>query len=310
MSTVRIATRGSDLALAQARGVAARIEAALGVSTELVVVRTRGDRRTDVPLWKIGGKALFVKEIEQALAERRADVAVHSAKDLPAGVAEGMALVAWPEREDPRDALVTREPGGSLAALPPGSKVGTGSLRRGALLRAARPDLEVHPLRGNVPTRIGRLEEGLDAVVLACAGMERLGLKERIDERLSPDVMLPAVGQGTLSLETRAGEALSEDLRALDDPDTALAARAERAFLARLEGDCTVPIAAHATRREDGLWRVRGLVALVDGTRIARAERDGVADSGLEAAGLAVAEEVLASGGDAILAAMRESPPS
>ena len=181
MSTIRLATRGSDLALTQSRAMAARIESELGAEVELVQIQTTGDRIQDVSLAKVGGKGLFVKEIEEALLDGRADIAVHSAKDLPAGVPEGLSLVAFPERADPRDALAGRESGMTLADLPEGARVGTGSVRRVALLRAYRPDLEIVPLRGNVPTRIRKLdEEPLDAIVLACAGLERLGLADRI----------------------------------------------------------------------------------------------------------------------------------
>ncbi len=184
MSTVRLATRTSDLALTQARLVAGMLEARLGVAPELVRLQTTGDRIQSVSLAKLGGKGLFVKEIEEALLEHRADLAVHSAKDLPAALPEGLELVAFPERADPRDALVARERGATLESLPRCARVGTGSVRRMAQLRALRPDLEVVPLRGNVPTRLRKLEsENLDAVILACAGLERLGLAERIDER-------------------------------------------------------------------------------------------------------------------------------
>ena len=177
------------MALTQARHIAARIEKELGCETELVVLRTTGDRIQDRSLAKIGGKGLFVKEIEEALLGGRADIAVHSAKDLPATVPEGLSLIAFPERADPRDALVGREPGTTLAGLREGARVGTGSVRRAALLRAYRPDLEIVPLRGNVPTRLRKIEEqSLDAIVLASAGLDRLGLSDRIGERISTDV--------------------------------------------------------------------------------------------------------------------------
>ena len=216
MSTVRLATRTSDLALTQARLVAGMLEARLGVATELVRLQTTGDRIQSVSLAKLGGKGLFVKEIEEALLEHRADLAVHSAKDLPAALPEGLELVAFPERADPRDALVARERGATLESLPRGARVGTGSVRRMAQLRALRPDLEVVPLRGNVPTRLRKLEsENLDAVILACAGLERLGLADRIDERLAPEAMLPAVTQGILAIEGRAGDAIARAAAAL-----------------------------------------------------------------------------------------------
>lgn len=302
MSLVRIATRGSDLALAQARHVAATLERRLGRATELVVIRTTGDRILDRPLAAIGGKGLFVKEIEEALLAREADLAVHSAKDLPAATPSGLAIVSYPEREDPRDALVARVRGTTLDALPHGARVGTGSARRGAQLRLHRPDLRIVPLRGNVPTRIRKLdEEGLDAVILACAGLVRLGLAARIDERIGTDRLLPAVAQGTLALEARAGEALADELATLGDALATGSALAERAFLVRLEGDCNVPLAAHATREGDGRWHVRGLVTTSDGAEIARGE---ARDADPARAGVDAAEAVLRAGGDRILAAL------
>jgi len=303
VSLVRIATRGSELALAQARAIAARVEAELGARTELVIVTTTGDRIQDRPLAAVGGKGLFVKEIEEALLEGRADLAVHSAKDLPARTPAGLALVAWPGREDPRDALVARARGAHLASLPRGARVGTGSVRRSAQLHAYRPDLAIVPLRGNVPTRLRKLEEeSLDAVVLACAGLARLGLADRIDERIAPEVLLPAVAQGTLALEARAGDALALDLAALTDPRAARSAAAERAFLVRLEGDCNVPLAAFAEDEPGGVLRVRGLVASLDGRTIVRGEARGADPA---ATGVAAAERVLTAGGGAVLAAAR-----
>jgi hydroxymethylbilane synthase len=307
MTVVRIATRGSDLALAQARYVAGRIERELGAETELVVLTTTGDRIQNVSLAKIGGKGLFIKEIEEALLDGRADVAIHSAKDLPAEIAPGLALAAFPERADPRDALVGREPETLLQTLPKGARVGTGSTRRRALLLALRPDLEIVPLRGNVPTRIAKLEsEDLAAVVLACAGLDRLSLSDSISERLSPDLLLPAVCQGMLALESRAGEALRDELSALSTPLNDAVVAAERGFLCRLGGDCTIPMAAHCEIDEQGALRARGLIASADGQRIARAERRGEA-ADAAAIGLDLAEAVLADGGDTILKELRES---
>lgn len=305
MSLVRIATRGSDLALAQARWVAARIEDALGIRTELVVVSTTGDRIQDVSLAKIGGKGLFIKEIEEALLGHEADVAIHSAKDLPGEIAEGCVLAAFPDRADPRDALVGREPGARLDALPEGARVGTGSTRRAALLRALRPDLRIVPLRGNVPTRIAKIEsQDLAAVVLACAGLDRLERSDAISERIATDAMLPAVCQGMLALEGRAGEALCEDLGVLTSTANANAVAAERGFLRRLGGDCTVPLAAHCEPLDGGDIRLRGLVASLDGERIARAERRGPAREA-ERIGTELAETVLAAGGSKILDELR-----
>ncbi len=305
MKLVRIATRGSDLALAQANWVAARIRGALSRECEIVVIKTEGDRIQDVSLAKIGGKGLFVKEIEEALLLDRADVAVHSAKDLPAQLAPGLTLAAFPERTDPRDALVARDPAMRLDDLPKGSRIGTGSTRRSALLRAHRRDLEIVPLRGNVPTRLAKLEsEALEGVIVACAGLERLGLADRISERISLDTMLPAVCQGTLALQTRADDALAGELAAIDDPAAALSVAAERSFLRRLEGDCTIPVAVHLEARPGAVIRVRGLVASLDGERVIRAEEEGVARDA-EAIGRRLAESVLSMGGAEILEELR-----
>lgn len=300
MRPLRIATRASRLALTQTQWAARRIEERLGVATELVPLRTTGDRLADVSLAKVGGKGLFVKELEEALLDGRADLAVHSAKDLPARLPDGLALVAFPERADPRDALATAGRFASLASLPAGARVGTGSTRRAAQLRAWRADLVIEPLRGNVPTRLERLAEGrFDAVILACAGLDRLGLAERIDERIAPERLLPAVGQGVLALEARAGGALAADLAALTDVDGARAFAAERALLVRLEGDCNVPLAAFAEPRAGGGLRLRALVASPDGARIVRAEDEGDEP---EALGRRVAEALLADGAAALLA--------
>jgi hydroxymethylbilane synthase len=303
---LRIATRGSDLALYQARHIASRIEKELQCETELVVLRTTGDRIQDRSLAKIGGKGLFVKEIEEALLDGRADVAVHSAKDIPAKIADGCVLAAYPERVDPRDALAARVRGTKLQDLAPGAKVGTGSTRRTALLRSIRPDLEIVPLRGNVPTRLGRLEEGeLDAVMLACAGLDRLGLGSVIDERISADLMLPAIGQGLLALETRVDDEWRERIHGLEGFEIGLVARAERAYQRALGGDCSVPIAGFAERLPEGGVRFRGLVASLDGSTIIRAELV-AADSESEMLGVRVAAAVLDGGGREILESLAE----
>ena len=305
MTTIRIATRASDLALVQARTVAAQIESKLGASTEIVPVKTTGDRLQGVSLAKIGGKGLFVKEIEEALTEGRADLAVHSAKDLPAVIADGLVLAAFPERADCRDALVARESGMTMAALGAGARVGTGSARRTAQLKAHRADLEIVPLRGNVPTRLRKLvEQELDAVILACAGLDRLGLGDQIEERISPDAMLPAVAQGALAIQARSGEALCDDLAALDHAQTASDVSAERGFLARLGADCTVPVACLAQRREDGMLWLRGFVAAEDGSRSVSGELE-VAAGEAVSGGARLAERILASGGEDILAKIR-----
>jgi hydroxymethylbilane synthase len=278
------------------------LESALGVASELVVLRTTGDRIQDRSLAKIGGKGLFVKEIEEALLDGRADVAVHSAKDVPAQIAAGCVIAAHPEREDPRDALVARAPGTTLEQLRHGARVGTGSTRRTALLRARRPDLEIVPLRGNVPTRIAKLEsEDLDAVVLASAGLDRLGLGDRIDERIHPDVLLPAVGQGRLALETREGDVWHERVAALEPPAVGLVARAERAFQAAIGGDCTTPLAGYAVPEQAGQLRFRGLLASLDGRRVVEVDRRAPAEQAA-ALGAEVARAVLDQGGREILA--------
>jgi hydroxymethylbilane synthase len=305
MSTLRIATRGSDLALAQANYIAGRVRTELGLEAELVIIKTTGDRIQNVSLSKIGGKGLFIKEIEEALLDGRADVAIHSGKDLPAGIAPGLELVAFPERADPRDALVGRTSDLRIDTLREGARIGTGSTRRAALLLALRRDLEIVPLRGNVPTRIARLDEDdLDAVILACAGLDRLGRSDVISERISEDLILPAVCQGTLALECRADDPRRSEIERLDHPDNAVVVAAERAFLQQLQGDCTVPMACYCELRPDGTARVRGLVASSDGTRVVRAEAVGPA-ADADALGRRVAQSVLDGGGREILAALR-----
>ena len=301
MTTIRIATRGSDLALVQSRQVACELELAFGVKAELVVLRTTGDQIQDRSLSKIGGKGLFVKEIEEALLAAEADVAVHSAKDVPARLAPGCVIACYPERRDPRDALAARERGMTLADLPRGARVGTGSTRRVALLRALRPDLEIVALRGNVPTRLDKLaSERLDAVVLACAGLDRLGLTARIDERIDPAAMLPAVGQGLLALETRADSEWRQRIASLEPVETGEVARAERAYQTALGGDCSIPLAGFAERLADGRVRLRGLVSSLDGREIARAE-ESAPGSEAESLGERVAQAVLELGGREIL---------
>lgn len=305
MSSVRVATRGSDLALAQAHWVTDRISDTLGVQTELLVVRTTGDRMKDVSLAKIGGKGLFIKELEEALLAGEADVAIHSAKDLPAEIPEDLVLAAFPQRADPRDALVASAPEMTLESLPQGVRVGTGSTRRTALLLAARPDLQIVPLRGNVPTRIAKLQsEDLAAVVLACAGLDRLGLSDDVSERIATNVMLPAVCQGVLALEGRAGETLCDDLAQLTPTEVATSVAAERSFLRHIGGDCTTPMAAHCEVSLGGRIELRGLVATLDGKRIVRADTKGE-EGDAEALGRQLAETVLASGGRKILDELR-----
>jgi hydroxymethylbilane synthase len=270
------ATRKSKLALAQCRAFIARLLAenpGLEV-TELEVVTT-GDRIQDRPLSEVGGKGLFVKEIEEALLELRADVAVHSIKDVPAVLPPGLSIACIPRREDARDVLVAPRHG-TLADLPSGANVGTSSLRRLVALKAARPDLQIVALRGNVDTRLRKVDAGEhDAIVLARAGLLRLGLEGRATEVLSPEVSLPAVGQGALGIEARDGDALVLSLLTkLHDPETALCVAAERGVMVALEGDCRTPLGAYAQRSADGAkLLLRAFVADPDGGRLQRGER-------------------------------------
>lgn len=274
MSTVRIryATRRSALALAQCRAFVRELtalHASRGVTLEAeeLQVVTSGDRIQDRPLSEVGGKGLFVKEIEEALLEGRADFAVHSIKDVPGVVPPGLALICIPKREDPRDVLVSPRYG-TLAALPQGAKVGTSSLRRAVALRAARPDLTIVPLRGNVDTRLRKVEAGeADAIVLARAGLVRLGLEARATEVLEPNVSLPAVGQGALGIEARADDAATRTLlRAIHHLKTAICVSAERGVMSALEGDCKTPIGAYA-RHVGGELHLEAFVAEPDGSR-------------------------------------------
>jgi hydroxymethylbilane synthase len=297
-----IATRGSALALWQAEHVRARLTAVSGRPVELLTLKTQGDLILDVPLSEVGGKALFVKEIEQALLDGRADVAVHSMKDVPAELAPGLTMAAISARESPWDALVSRA--GGLAALPHGARVGTSSLRRQCQLLAARPDLQIGMLRGNVPTRLRKLDEGaFEAVVLAAAGLIRLGHGDRITELLPAEVCLPAVAQGVLGIETRADdEAMIGWCRAaMHDAGEADRIAAERAFLARMGGSCQTPLAAHATVDGDQL-ALDALCGTPDGTRILRAHvRGALTDA--QALGEQAADDLLARGAAAIVAA-------
>lgn len=272
MPFLTYATRRSPLALAQCRAFIAALSAAHGdLTTAELQVTTTGDRAQDRPLSEIGGKGLFVKEIEEALLEGRADLAVHSVKDLPARLPAGLVLACVPRRGDPRDVLVAPRHAG-LAALPGGARVGTSSLRRVVSLRAVRPDLSLVPVRGNVGTRLRKVDEGeLDAVVLAAAGLMRLGLAARATEWLSTDVSLPAIGQGALGIEIREGDEVARAVLAkLHDLETAVAVAAERGVMVALGADCRTPIAAHATREAEALL-LRIMVADPDGTRVRRA---------------------------------------
>jgi hydroxymethylbilane synthase len=302
--TLRIATRRSQLALWQAEHVATRLRALHpDVEVELLGLNTQGDRILDVPLAKIGGKGLFVKELEAAMLEGRADLAVHSIKDVPMELPEGLVLGAILAREDPRDALVSGVHA-SLAALPAGARVGTSSLRRQCQLRNQRPDLELIDLRGNVNTRLRRLDEGeYDAIVLAAAGLRRLGMDARIAHAFDAGELLPAVGQGAIGVELRADDAeLAALLAPLHDADTADCVLAERALNRRLHGGCQVPIAAHAVLNAGSL-ELRALVGALDGSRMVRGEQRG-ARAAAETIGVALAEDLLARGADALLAEM------
>jgi hydroxymethylbilane synthase len=269
-----IATRQSALAMWQAEHVRDRLRALHpSCVVELLGLTTEGDRILDVPLSSIGGKGLFIKELELAMLERRADLAVHSLKDVPMVVPEGFTLAAIMAREDPRDAFVCNAHQ-TLAGLPPGSIVGTSSLRREAQLRERFPHLRIKPARGNVNTRLRKLDEGhYAAIILAAAGLKRLGFAERIAELLDPADSLPAIGQGALAIECRTSrEDVIDALRALADSRTTFATAAERAFGTKLGGDCRAPLAAYATTRGDKLW-LRGLVASRDGGEVLRGER-------------------------------------
>ncbi len=299
---IRIATRKSPLAKWQANHVAGLLRAREpGLEVRLHELSTRGDRILEVPLAQVGGKGLFVKEIEDALLAGDAEIAVHSMKDLPAVLAPGLVMAAVPLREDPRDALCSPR-WKTLAALPQGARVGTSSLRRAAQLKALRPDLQTEVVRGNVETRLRKASEGLDAVVLAYAGLRRLGLAEHATQVFSPEEMLPAVAQGALALEARADDADTlARLAPLEDPDTRVRIEAERALLRRLEGGCQIPIAGHATV-QGGTVRLRALVASVDGSQVIRGERSGPAGAAA-AVGDALAEEMLAQGAAALVQA-------
>ena len=301
---IRIATRGSALALWQAnhvRDCIARVRPDAEVS--LVVIKTTGDKILDRPLAKIGGKALFVKEIEQALLDNAADIAVHSMKDVPPELADGLVLSAVSAREDPTDSLCARD-ANSLKDLQQGATVGTSSMRRACQLLAYRSDFVIAPLRGNVPTRLDKLRRGdFDAIVLATAGLIRLGHTDQITERLSTELCLPAVGQGVLGLETRADDeaAIALIRQAVHDETTSRRVDAERSFLRRLEGSCQTPIAAFATEDGDFL-EIRGRVGTPDGTRILESHRRGPRSTA-SSLGQEVADELLARGAADIIRA-------
>jgi hydroxymethylbilane synthase len=317
---VRIGTRGSALALTQSQQTADLLAAVGGFTTELVRIKTEGDVKTG-SLASLGGTGVFVVALREALLADRCDVAIHSLKDLPTAGEPGLSIAAIPARADSRDVLCARD-GLTLAQLPEGAKVGTGSPRRAAQLRALRPDLEVLDIRGNVDTRLGRVPGlpgnapeapgDLDAVVLAAAGLARLGRTDVVTEYLEPEAMLPAPGQGALAVECRAEDAptrpaggaaaaaegaLAQALAAIDDPDTRLAVTAERALLARLEAGCAAPVGALA-RRKGSMLRLEAVVCAVDGTRSLRLAKatDGLTEVGATLLGIELAEELLAQG--------------
>jgi len=301
MRRIRIGTRGSRLALVQTHSVADAIRAKHPeVAVDVEIIETQGDRVLDRPLSAIGDAGVFIKEIEAALLEERVDLAVHSMKDLPSKLTDGLALAATTERFDPRDVLVARS-ASSLETLPRGGTVATGSLRRRSQLLALRPDLKVEDLRGNVPTRLEKFDRSTwDAIILAGAGLERLGLATRIRSYIPLESMLPAVGQGALALETRASDReIAETLAFLSHAPTERAVVSERSFLARLEGGCRVPIAAYAEIR-GGSLSLRGYVGAVDGSSHLRREIEGDS-SRAEGLGLELAESMLAEGAAAIL---------
>ncbi len=305
----RIATRQSPLALWQAHYVQQRLMAAHpGLRVELVPMVTKGDVILDTPLAKVGGKGLFVKELELAMLEDRADLAVHSMKDVPVAFPEGLGLVTICEREDPRDAFVSNHYD-SLDALPQGAVVGTSSLRRQSQISERRPDLVIRSLRGNVGTRLSKLDAGeYDAIILATAGLKRLELESRIRQPLPAEISLPAVGQGAVGIECRLDDSvLINLLQALNHDDTAVCVKAERAMNTRLEGGCQVPIGSFALLEGDQLW-LRGLVGAPDGSVMVRGERRGPRAEA-EAMGISLAEELLGKGARDILREVYQGQP-
>lgn len=299
--TLKIGTRGSKLALWQANWVKSSLEVKHpSLSIELETIKTKGDKILDVPLAKVGGKGLFVKEIEDALLNGRIDLAVHSMKDMPGEIPKGLCIGAIPEREIPQDVLISRNKK-SLSKLGLGAKIGTSSLRRKAQLLHARPDLVVLPLRGNVDTRLKKLEtENLDAIILAAAGVKRLGLENRITEYLDENIMLPAVGQGALCIEVRQNDPLVEPIvAALEHPQTRTVILGERAFLNRLEGGCQVPIAAYGTI-DKNIFTLAGLVATVDGRTLIKETFSGPENSS-EMIGVELAERLISMGAKTIM---------
>jgi hydroxymethylbilane synthase len=300
-SSIKIGTRGSKLALWQANWVKSALNQKFSrLVIELEIIKTQGDKILDVPLAQIGGKGLFVKEIEQALLDRRVDLAVHSMKDMPADIPEGLCIGAIPERENPSDVLISKN-GLQFSRLESGSIIGTGSLRRGAQLRHSRNDITIQALRGNLDTRLRKLEtEDLDAIVVAAAGVKRLNLENRITEYLDEEIMLPAVGQGALCIEIRKDDPIiSETICALDDPQTRAIVSGERAFLKRLEGGCQIPIAGHG-KIENDRYTLTGLVSEIDGSRLIKDIVEGPIEAS-ERLGIELADRLLDQGADELL---------
>ncbi|MGZ3615360.1 MAG: hydroxymethylbilane synthase [Thermodesulfobacteriota bacterium] len=298
---LKIGTRGSQLALFQANWVKDQlIQAHPDLKVSLIKIKTTGDKIQDAPLAKIGGKGLFVKEIEEALIRRKIDLAVHSIKDVPTQFPEGLHLSVITKREDPRDVLISRERK-TLRELPRGAKIGTSSLRRQAQLLHYRSDFELLPLRGNLDTRLRKLKMmNLDGIVLALAGVKRLGLEEKITEIISTDISLPAIGQGALGIETRQDDrVIEEQIQFLEDRDSWIVVSAERSFLKKLEGGCQVPIAAFA-RTAGATLQIEGLVGTIDGKRILRERVEGDLDEP-ESLGTKLADILLSKGAKAIL---------
>ncbi len=306
MTHIKIATRKSPLALWQAEYIAAELQRLdATVSTELVKIVTKGDKILDVPLAQVGGKGLFTKEIDEALLDGRADIAVHSMKDVPTELPAGTSIRAHPKREDPRDAVATIT-GGGLDSLPEGARIGTSSLRRIAQLKTHFPSFEFTSIRGNIQTRLAKLGVEVDAVILAAAGVRRMGMDKQMHEFIGTDVLLPAVAQGTLGIQTRdADDAINALVDQLNDSDTVIRTKVERAFLARLEGGCQVPIAAYATLDGDKL-HLEGLVGEVDGSRLIHKHIDGSCAEA-EKLGKTLADQVLADGAGEILARLYSS---
>jgi hydroxymethylbilane synthase len=305
---LRIATRQSRLALWQAQHVAAQLRAAHpGLAVELVPMTTQGDRVVDRPLSQVGGKGLFIKELEIAIAEGRADIAVHSMKDVPSDMPPGMTLAAMLSRADPHDAFVSVRYQ-NFSMLPEGARVGTSSPRRQCQLKYARPDLQLLTLRGNVETRLRKLEEQYDAIVLAAAGLIRLGLEDRITHRFDLEQFVPAVGQGVIGIECREDDARSIELvRALNDELAWQCCEAERAFALRLQGSCQSPIAAHA-QVSAGQVQLRGVIGSPDGREIYRGVHSGAA-ADRQSVGIALADRLLDAGARPLLEKLRSAQP-